>query len=186
MDVTKILEDDHRKVESLFDQIDKAEGDDRLPLIDELATSLRGHMQLEEQIVYPAMKPITGEKTVEEGNAEHTLARKGLEDVLKMAPDEPGFGAALDALKAGISHHVDEEENEVFPKLRKQSSQVLDEMATPFMQQRLALGLPMEADALAAAASKDELVAEAKGAGVDGASSMTKDELAEALAGAMR
>jgi hemerythrin-like domain-containing protein len=186
MDVTKILEEDHRKVESLFDRIEQAEGDDRKPLIEELATSLRGHMELEEQVVYPAMEPVTGEETVEEGNAEHGLARKGLEDVLEMAPDDPGFGAALDALKAGISHHVDEEEHEVFPKLRKQGSQVLDEIATPFMQQRRALGLPMEADALAAAATKDELVAEAKGAGVDGASSMTKDELAEALAGAMR
>jgi len=44
----------------------------------------------------------------------------------------------------------------------------------------------MEADALAAASTKDELVAEAKSAGVDGAASMTKNELATALADKMR
>jgi hemerythrin superfamily protein len=185
MDVTKILEQDHRKVEDLFDKIEKADGDDRKPLIDELVTSLRGHMQLEESVVYPAMEPVTGDETVQEGNKEHELARKGLQDVIDLAPDDPGFGAALDAVKAGISHHVDEEEDEVFPKLRKEGSEILEQMATPFMTKRLELGLPMTPDALAAASTKDELVEEAQKAGVDGASSMNKDELAAALADVM-
>jgi hypothetical protein len=58
-------------------------------------------------------------------------------------------------------------------------------MATPFMKKRLELGLPMGADALAAASSKDELLAEAKSAGVEGASGMTKAQLADALAQVM-
>jgi hemerythrin superfamily protein len=185
MDVTKILEADHRTVEDLFDKIEKAEGDDRLPLIEELTTSLRGHMTLEETTVYPAMEPVTGHEDVEEGNAEHQLARKGLEDVVRLGPDEPGFGAALDAVKAGIKHHVDEEENDIFPKLRSDGKTVLAEMATPFMKKRLELGLPVTADALSAASHKDELVEEARSAGIDGAASMTKDDLAEALAETM-
>jgi hemerythrin superfamily protein len=185
VDVTKILERDHRLVEKLFDGIEKADGAERQPLIDQLATSLRGHMELEEQVVYPAMEPVVGHEHVEEGNAEHQLARKGLDDMIAMAPDQPGFGAALDSVKGGVSHHVDEEENDVFPKLRKEGRSVLDEMATPFMKKRLELGLPMEADALADAASKDELVTEAERAGIDGAASMNKGELANALVGAM-
>jgi hemerythrin superfamily protein len=185
MDVTKMLEADHRQVEDLFEKIEKADGAARTPLIDQLVTSLRGHMELEEQVVYPRMAPVTGEEPVEEGKTEHELARKGLEDVVRLAPDDPGFGAALDAVKAGITHHVEEEEGEVFPKLRKDGPKVLDEMATPFMQKRLELGLPMEASALAAASTKDELVSEAKNAGIDGASSKTKQELAEALAAKM-
>jgi hemerythrin superfamily protein len=185
VDVTKILESDHRKVEALFAKIEKADGKDRQPFIDELVTSLRGHMELEEQVVYPAMEPVTGHEDVEEGNTEHGLARKGLDDVVELAPDEPGFGAALDSVKAGISHHVEEEEDDVFPKLRKDGHSVLEQMATPFMKKRLELGLPIEASALADASTKDELLSEAKGASVDGASSMTKDELANALAKAM-
>jgi hemerythrin superfamily protein len=185
MDVTKILETDHRKVERLFKQIEGAEGDERQPLIDELAQSLRGHMELEEKVVYPAMEPVTGHEPVEEGNVEHELARKGLQDLIALAPDEPGFGAALDAVKAGIEHHVEEEEDEIFPKLRKEGSSTLEEMATPFMQKRLELGLPMEADALAAASTKDELLAEAEQAGIEGTSSMNKQELAAALASKM-
>jgi len=185
MDVTRILEADHRHVEDLFDRIEKAKGADRQPLVDELATALRAHMELEETVLYPAMAPVTGQEAVQEANTEHELGRKSLEDVLRLAPDEPGFGAALDATKAGIAHHVDEEENEVFTELRKDGQSVLDQIATPFMQKRLELGLPMVATALAAASTKDELVAEAKAADVDGATSMTKAELAQALVAKM-
>ena len=76
-------------------------------------------MELEETVVYPAMEPVTGKEAVEEGNTEHELARDGIAQMIDLAPDEPGFGAALAAVKAGISHHVEEEENEIFPKLRE-------------------------------------------------------------------
>lgn len=185
MDVTKILEADHRTVEQLFSKIEKAEGSDRAPLVDELATAVKGHMELEEKVLYPKMGTVTGEESVQEGNTEHELARKTLGEMLALAPDDPGFGAALDSVKAGIEHHVKEEEGEVFPQLRKSGQSVLDEIATPFMQTRVSLGLPMEAHALAAASTKDELLAEAENAGVEGRASMTKDELAEALAAAM-
>jgi len=185
VDVTKVLEADHRQVEDLFAKIEKADGAARQPFIDELATSLKGHMELEEQVVYPMMQPVTGKDDVVEGTTEHELARKALADVVRLAPDELGFGAALEALKAGIAHHVEEEEGEVFPKLRKDGSSVLEKMATPFIKKRLELGMPMSADALAAASSKDELLAEANSAGVEGASSMTKAQLADALAEVM-
>src|SRR4051794_3363892 len=184
MDPTKLLEADHRQVEALFEAIDKGDGDTRLPLIDELKTSLLAHMQLEERILYPAMAPATGEEAVEEGNKEHELARKSLADMVELGPDEPGFGAAMEATKAGIEHHVKEEEEEVFPELRKDGS-ILDQIATPFMKKRLELGLPMDADALAAASTKEELLEEAKSAGVEVTSSMTKAELAGALAETM-
>jgi iron-sulfur cluster repair protein YtfE (RIC family) len=186
VDVTKILEKDHRQVEALFDKIEKAGGDARMPLIEQLNASLRGHMELEEQVVYPAMEPVTGHETVVEGNSEDDLARQGLEEMLGLAPDEPGFGAALDSVKAGIGHHVDEEENEVFPKLRKDGQSVLDAMATPFMKKRIELGLAIEADALEAASTKDELLEETKTAGLEATSSMTKKELAKALSVAMK
>jgi iron-sulfur cluster repair protein YtfE (RIC family) len=185
MDVTRILEADHREVADLFAKIEKAEGNDRIPLIKELATSLRSHMELEERTLYPAMQPVTGAEPVQEGETEHALARDALQAMLDLAPDKPGFGAALDALEAGIEHHVTEEEEDVFPKLRSDGPGVLAEIATPFMTARLDLGMPISASALSAASTKDELVHEAQSAGVEGAGSMNKDELAEALAAHM-
>jgi Hemerythrin HHE cation binding domain len=184
MDVTKLLEADHRQAEGLFSKIARAEGDARRPLIDQLATALRAHMSLEEEVLYPAMGQVTGRNSVDEAKAEHELGRKGLEDMVRLGPDAPGFGAALDAAKAGIQHHVKEEEGEIFPQLRREEK-VLAEVATPFMHKRMELGLPMGADALAKASTKQELLAEAKSAGIEGASSMSKEELAGALAAKM-
>lgn len=185
MDPTKLLEADHRKVEELFEKIENAEGEARTPFIQELEVSLKAHMQLEEDVVYPAMEPVTGAESVQEGNKEHELARKGLADMLALAPDEPGFGGAMEAVKAGIEHHVEEEEGDVFPKLRNESPELLREIATPFMHKRTELGLPFDASSLAEASTKEELLDEAKSAGIEGASSMNKDELAEALTSAM-
>jgi hemerythrin superfamily protein len=181
VDPTRILEADHRQVEALFDKIAKASGEERSPLVSELAESLRGHMALEEQVLYPAMGSVTGDEAVQEANTEHELARKTLDEMVKLAPDEPGFDGAMEAVKAGIEHHVEEEEGEVFPKLRSDGTAVLAEIATPFMHKRVELGLPFDAPALASASTKEELVTEALEAGVQGASSMTKEELAEQL-----
>jgi hemerythrin superfamily protein len=185
VDVTRLLESDHRKVEELFKRISEAEGDERTPLIEELATSVAAHMELEEEIVYPAMEPVTGAETVQEGETEHELARKTLAEMQSLAPDQPGFEGALESVKAGIEHHVEEEEGTVFPKLRSDGTEILEQMATPFMHKRAELGLPSDAAALAAASTKDELVAEAEKAGIQGSSSMTKDELADALSASM-
>ncbi|HEY2331985.1 MAG TPA: hemerythrin domain-containing protein [Acidimicrobiales bacterium] len=184
MDVTKILEADHAGAKKLFADIQRAEGADRQPLIDQLTRELRAHMDLEEAVVYPTMGPVTGTEAVEEANTEHALARNALNDVNDLAPDEPGFGAALASLEAGITHHVEEEEGEAFPALRKNGS-VLEKMATPFMTKRLELGMAIDVDALASSTTKDELIAEASSAGVDGARSMSKAELAKALADKM-
>jgi hypothetical protein len=185
MDPTKLLEGDHRTVEALFDRIQKAKGADRRPLVDELATAVKGHMQLEEEVLYPAMAPVTGKEAVQEANTEHELARKTLAEMVALAPEEPGFEAALESAKAGIEHHVQEEEGEVSPKLRSKGASLLHDIATPFMHKRTELGLPMDASALAAASTKEELLAEARNAGIEGTASMTKDELAGALVDVM-
>ena len=182
MDPTKLLEADHRSVETLFGKIKRAKGQKRTPLVEQLATSLRGHMELEERVLYPAMEKVTGGEMLEEATVEHELARKTLAEMLNLAPDKPGFEAALESVKAGVMHHVEEEEGQVFPKLRRKGKAILDDIATPFMQARLELGLPMDATALAAASTKGELVAEAKNAGVQNATTMSKEQLAKALA----
>lgn len=117
-DVTKILEEDHREAESLFAQIRERSGAGRVDLVTELANALRLHMQVEETIVYPAIAKLIdgGAGIVGEATSEHQAARRALADVEKLSPDEPGFDDALETLEADISHHVEEEEDEVFPE----------------------------------------------------------------------
>jgi iron-sulfur cluster repair protein YtfE (RIC family) len=120
-DVTEMLEQDHREAEELFQKIKDTNGAARAGLVTKLADALKLHMQVEEDIVYPAIarQVDDGEEMVKEARTEHEGARKDLADVESLSPNEPGFDGALDLLEAGISHHVEEEEDEVFPKFRE-------------------------------------------------------------------
>lgn len=112
------LEREHRTVEGIFKKLEKAhEESTQRPLVDQLSVALGQHMEKEESIVYPALEAIDGEMG-EEARIEHSLARDGLNTLQGMI-GMPGFGAAVAMLQAGIEHHVEEEEEEAFPKLRK-------------------------------------------------------------------
>jgi hemerythrin superfamily protein len=151
------LESEHRMVEQLFAELEEAtEAEQQQPLVDQLEQALSKHMRVEESEVYPELAKIDGEME-EEAETEHQLGRDGL-DKLRQMVGEPGFGAAVAMLKAGIEHHVEEEEGEVFPKLRRE------------------LGLADSSEA-----TKSELYEQAKQAGIEGRSTMTKDELAASL-----
>ena len=118
-DPMRILKADHREVEKLLDRLaDSEEGVEREQLVEELVTKLSAHMDAEESIVYPPVKAEVGEEDEEEAQIEHGLAREGLEKVQQMV-EMPGFGAAVEMLKGGIAHHVEEEETQLLPELKE-------------------------------------------------------------------
>jgi iron-sulfur cluster repair protein YtfE (RIC family) len=180
-DVTRMLEQDHRTVEDLFKRIRQANGEARRKLVAEIADDLHTHMRVEESIVYPFIATTVGhgKEMVKEAKTEHEGARKALVDVERLAPDEPGFDGALEMLEAGIAHHVEEEETEVFPKLRKSAgARQLEDLGRQVETAKGGSGWPgLET------LSRDELYQQAQAAGVPGRSSMTKDELIAALSG---
>jgi iron-sulfur cluster repair protein YtfE (RIC family) len=152
------LEAQHRQAEQVLSQLEKAEGEQgQRRLVEQLTTALAQHMQLEETQVYPELAKLDSD-LAEEAEIEHGLARDGLAKLTTMI-GQPGFGATVAMVQAGIAHHVEEEETEAFPKLRA------------------ALGLPGGSDE----ATKAELYEQAKQAGIEGRSSMSKEELSEAV-----
>ena len=117
-DPMRILKADHREVEKLLDKLaDSEEGAEREAMVDELVFKLSSHMEMEESIVYPSVTRVVGDEDEEEAEIEHGLAREGLEKIQSMV-DMPGFGAVVEMLKAGITHHVKEEESELLPELK--------------------------------------------------------------------
>jgi len=156
---------EHREVEGLLGKLEKAtDAAEQQPLVDRLVAALQQHMEVEENQVYPELSQLDGEMATEAG-IEHDLARKGLEQLGSMV-GKPGFGAAVAMVQAGIQHHVEDEEGEAFPKLRKA------------IGARDTTGSSSAGDG---ELTKDELYEMAKEKGIDGRSSMTKEELAEAL-----
>jgi hemerythrin-like domain-containing protein len=119
-DPVALLKQDHKEAKALLKQLEQSSpGKRRAATVQKLDTALRLHMQIEEELIYPLVAELVGDEEAEEANVEHTLAREGLEKLAEL-DDEPGFGAAVAMLTAGIGHHVKEEEQEVFPKLKKE------------------------------------------------------------------
>lgn len=113
--VTKLLESQHRKVEAIFKKLEGGRSPAK-PLLDELANSLAAHMAIEQDIYYPAVKEVK-EDLVMESYEEHSLAELGLKRLLATDPGDDAFDARVTACKELIEHHVEEEEEELFPSV---------------------------------------------------------------------
>jgi hypothetical protein len=117
-DPMTILKADHREVKKLLTALaDSEEGPEREKMAVEVETALTLHMQIEENIFYPAVAEYVGEEDEEEAEIEHGMAREGLTKMVSMV-EVPGFGAAAQMLLGGIEHHVEEEETEILPELK--------------------------------------------------------------------
>jgi iron-sulfur cluster repair protein YtfE (RIC family) len=174
-DLLSKLVQEHREVEALLDRLaDSEEGAERQQLLTELESSLATHMAVEEQFVYPLVKQHLEAEKAEEANNEHDLAREGVAKAKELA-SEPGFGAAIEMLKGGITHHVHEEEGELFPELRAKAQSDIDALGDPVV-------LESKVQASTGQATKDELYEQAKELDIEGRSTMTKEELQKAVA----
>jgi hemerythrin-like domain-containing protein len=126
-DPVAILKRDHREVAQMLKTLDSSKpGARRRQTVDKLTRELELHMEIEERDVYPVVQRVVGEEEAQEAGVEHRLAREGLAELRRLV-DEPGFGAAVAMLTAGIKHHVKEEEQEVFPELKRKIDR--DELA---------------------------------------------------------
>ena len=118
MDAITLLKNDHRKVEKIFSQIEKGSGD-REQLFTELVNELTVHAEIEEKLFYPAVK--NAKQThdiVLESFEEHKQVKMVLADLAKADKKTEHWLAGLKVLMEDVQHHVGEEENELFPKVK--------------------------------------------------------------------
>ena len=131
MDVLTHLTQEHRKVEAMLALLAESDpGDEREETVAELTDALSTHMLVEERYVYPIVKEDVGMDDYVGAANEHDLTRSGLEDLRNLV-DEPGFGGAVEALTGGLHHHVDEEENDIFPALRDKAAAKIEALGDP-------------------------------------------------------
>lgn len=119
---TRLLMQDHRTVEKLFAQYEKAKEDDakKQAIFEQIHMELAVHMRIEEEIFYPTSRPhVEEEDTVNEAVVEHASAKDLMAQLQKMKPADPYYDAKVKVLQEMIKHHVEEEEKEFFPELRK-------------------------------------------------------------------
>jgi hypothetical protein len=111
MDAITLLRDDHRKVEELFEQFEKATGDGRKQKIAlEICKELTIHTIIEEEIFYPAIEGKVDEDLLKESFVEHDAAKVMIAEIEGGEPSDEFYDAKVKVLKEEIEHHVEEEE----------------------------------------------------------------------------
>jgi iron-sulfur cluster repair protein YtfE (RIC family) len=116
-DACTLLDEDHNEAIRLFEQYKAAhDGNRQRTLARQLCQELLVHMQIEDEIFYPAFRKATGDQELlKDANKEHQEAR---ELIAKLEKDPTDAKTMLD-LEDGILHHVNDEREKMFPKARK-------------------------------------------------------------------
>jgi hemerythrin superfamily protein len=150
-DAVALLKADHRTVEDLFENYEKASGDGRKQKIaEQICMELTVHAKIEEEIFYPACEGKVEEDLLKEAYVEHDAAKLLIAQIEAGGPSDEFYDAKVTVLQEEIEHHVEEEEKRV---------------EGIFAQARKA-GLDMDALGEQLAARKAELIARYKKGGL--------------------
>jgi len=124
MNAITVLKNDHKRVERLFKRYEKL-GDGaekaRQEVVREIITELSQHAAIEEQVFYPASRREVAETedTVLESLEEHHIVKWTLSELDRMKPSDERFDAKVTVLIESVRHHVEEEEQDLFPEVSK-------------------------------------------------------------------
>lgn len=131
-DAIKLLTADHKEVKALFKKYNKmaekgAGADDRQALAQQICMLLKVHTSIEEEILYPAARAaIDDDDLLDEAVVEHASAKDLIKQIERMSPDEDLYDAKVKVLGEYIEHHVKEEEEELFPEVRKSEADLAE------------------------------------------------------------
>ena len=117
MKATQLLRAQHRDAKKILVSLEKGKSANRATL-EKLVTALGAHMVIEQEIFYPAVKAIKPDLVLESFE-EHAGAQTMMERLLKTAPGDESFTARVTTLREMIQHHVEEEEEDLFPSVEK-------------------------------------------------------------------
>ena len=111
MDAIAMLKADHRKVEEIFEQFEKARSrDHKQALAEQACLELKVHTVIEEEIFYPACEGQIEEDLLKEAYVEHDSAKLLINEIEAGGPEDDFYDAKVKVLSEMIEHHVKEEE----------------------------------------------------------------------------
>jgi len=144
MNITEIISMDHRKTDTLFMEIASTDDPQKLQeFFGQLYKDLSVHAEAEEQVVYPAVRSYYG--NAQELYDEQAQMKQMLAQIKALNPTSSDFKAQIKQLQTAVQDHVRQEENDMFPQIRRHLSEAqMEQMATQFkeakstMQQEMA------------------------------------------------
>jgi hemerythrin superfamily protein len=125
MDAITMLKEDHKSVEKLFKRFEKAGENahaEKRAVVERIIEALSQHAAIEEQVFYPVTRATvpTVEDVALESLEEHHIVKWILSELDGMDPAEERYDAKVTVLIENVRHHVEEEEEEYFPKVREE------------------------------------------------------------------
>ena len=127
MDAITLLRNDHKTVEQLFKRFEKA-GDrayvQKREIVDRIIEELSVHAAIEELVFYPvARATVPGTEDIAlESLEEHHIVKWLLSELADLDPSDERFDAKVTVLMENVRHHVEEEQSDFFPKVRRELS----------------------------------------------------------------
>ena len=127
-DAIALLKADHQAVSQMFAQYENTRSNpNKKTLVAEICTALSVHAQIEEEIFYPAVKAALKDKLlVPEATVEHSTVKDLIAQLEGVEPDDEMYDARVKVLSEYVKHHVKEEQNEMFPKVKASSLNIID------------------------------------------------------------
>ncbi len=122
-DAIVLLKEEHKQIRKLFRQFQDAGPDARKTkgdIVTEIIEALTVHTYIENECMYPQVRELLPdlEEDVLESYEEHHVADVLATELFAMDPSDERFDAKTTVLIENVSHHMDEEEEEWFPKVR--------------------------------------------------------------------
>jgi hemerythrin-like domain-containing protein len=153
LNAIELLMQDHRKVEQLFKQFEKLKEEDEdaaAEVIETACAELKIHDKLETEIFYPTVREQADEEEVEdlldEAEVEHDTVRELIEKLEGMEPDDEKLHAHFTVLTEYVKHHVQEEEQEMFPNVEKLKELDLEALGAEMTERKSELLAEMGVD----------------------------------------
>lgn len=127
-DAIALLKADHKAVSGLFADYESAHSvTSKKNIVAEICTALAVHAQIEEEIFYPDVKAALKDKMlVPEAAVEHAGVKTLIAQLEDVTPDGEMYDAKVKVLGEYVKHHVKEEHNEMFPKVKASSLDLAD------------------------------------------------------------
>jgi hemerythrin superfamily protein len=120
-DAIELLLEDHKQVQKLFKAFKKAKDDEetKQDLVETACTALTIHAQIEEEIFYPAAREVIEQDLLNEAEVEHNTAKNLITQLEEMEPEDELYEATFTVLGEYVNHHIEEEQEQIFPKVKK-------------------------------------------------------------------
>jgi len=123
-DAIVLLKADHKKVRGLFRDFESAGANAtkrKGELVKHIIEELTAHTYIENEVMYPRVRELLPEleDDVLESYEEHHVADVLCMELFAMSPDHDHFDAKASVLIENVRHHMEEEEQDWFPKVRE-------------------------------------------------------------------